>query len=100
MAGNDPNHLGLVAAVRLTTPLKAFFGEGDVAPDAGQKSNLKPILIMVAGSSRQRGVRQIFLPEAWTYQNSFSVQEREDATDTDLLRLVSLYNTGPMPFER
>jgi hypothetical protein len=98
-AGNDPNHLGLVAAVRLTTPLKAFFGEGDVAPDATQKSILKPAFIM-DGSGRQRGVRQIFLPDAWTYQSSFSVLEREDTTDSDLIRLVRLYKTGPMPFEQ
>lgn len=96
---NSPGHMGLVAVVRTVTPLKAFFGEGDVAPDASQKTNLKPVFIADERGLR-RGVRQIFLPQAWTYQPSFSVIEREAMTDSDLIRLCRAYSPGPYPFEK
>jgi hypothetical protein len=95
---NSPDHLGLVAAVRLASPIQAFFGEGDAAPDASQKQNLKPVFI-TDGSGLRRGVRQVFLPEAWTYQSSFTVLERECPTDVDVIRLARQHSSGPLPFE-
>jgi hypothetical protein len=94
----SPGHLGLVAAVRLIAPLKAFFGAGDVAPDASQKEVLKPVQIG-DGAGSWRGVRQVYLPEAWTYQASFTVLERDIPTDVNLIRVVKAHDSGPLPFE-
>lgn len=96
--GCSPDHLGLVASVRLTTPLQAFFGEGDVAPDASQKQNLKPIFITDA-QGRRRSARQLLLPEAYKYQPSFAVLERECPTDVNLIRLTDEHGRAPLPFE-
>ncbi|MGA0601506.1 hypothetical protein ACO2Q3_12455 [Caulobacter sp. KR2-114] len=96
--GNDAGHLGLVTAVRLTTPLKAFYGEGDVAPNDAQTHTLKPVAIFVGG--RQRGVRQVFIPSARTYSASFRIAERDGHSDSDLVRMARQYDQGPAPFER
>jgi hypothetical protein len=95
---NSPDHLGLVAAIELKQGLKAMYGEGDVAPDASQKSNLKPIRL-TDDLGRQRGVYQLFLPEAWNYASQFIVLERDCPTDSDLVRLAKRYDTGPLSFE-
>ena len=96
--GNSPGHLGLLAAVRLTAPLKAYFGEGDAAPDASQRANLKPIHINDQ-AGRRRGVRQLFLPEAWAYQPSFAVIERNASTDRDLARIARAHGGARLTFE-
>ncbi len=97
-AGNSPAHMGFSAAVRLSQPLKAYHGEGDVAPDATQTQNLKPVGI-TDRRGRRRGARQVFLPECWLYQDAMLILEREVPSDTDLPRLVAAYNKDPLPFE-
>ncbi len=85
-------------AVRLSQPLTAYHGEGDVAPDAAQTQALKPVGI-TDRHGRRRGARQVFLPECWRYQAAIVILEREVPSDTDLPRLVAAYNKGPLPFE-
>jgi hypothetical protein len=66
---NSPQHLGLFFAVRLAAPLKAYHGEADHAPDAGQTQVQKAGNI-IDELGRQRRVRQIMLPRPWEYKAS------------------------------
>ena len=94
----SPSHMGLAAAVQTTKLLTAFFGVGDVAPDATQQEVLKPVGIADCKGVR-RGVRQIFLPETRTYTSCFTIFERDVPSDTDLIRLVRAGSLEPTPFE-
>lgn len=64
---NNPLHLGMFVAVRLTVTLKGYHGEGDHAPDASQTQAQKAVYI-VDKSGRQRRARQIMLPKPWEYE--------------------------------
>jgi len=97
-ANNSPLHLGLVTAVRTTCTLLAFYGEGKDAPNSSQTENLKPVVITDKSGLRRRA-RQLFLPKPGTYQSAFNLIEQGRPTDSDLIRLVKKYDTGPLPFE-
>lgn len=53
-------------ACQLTCSLKAYYGEGDHAPDGAQQNVQKAVRI-IDGSGRHRFVRQVFIPNAWEY---------------------------------
>ena len=97
--GNSPLHLSSFIVVKLADDLKAYHGEGDVAPDATQTQAQKPVLIMDSATSRQRGARQIFLPKPWEYQ-SLLPQMLTGTGSSSLLAAVAAVGQGPLPFER
>lgn len=97
-SGGNPGHLGLLTVIRLTRPLSAYYGEGDVAPSAAQDQTLKPVQIMDS-RRRLRGVRQVFLPVPWKYPGSFSELQNGGSSDSDLLGMVRRYQSSPLPFE-
>ena len=66
-SGNNPLHLGMFFAVRLSVEFKAYYGEGDHAPDESQTQVQKAVYI-VDESGRQRRGRQVMLPGAGTYR--------------------------------
>ncbi len=68
-AGATADHLGLLTVIRLSRPLEAYQGEGDVAPNAAQDRTLKPVQI-TDEHGRRRGCRQLFLPALWNYQSA------------------------------
>jgi hypothetical protein len=96
-AQGTPLHLGTFLVARLNDPLKAYFGEGDHAPDATQKSVQKAIRI-IDHTGNQRLGRQVFLPKAWTYKASFP-RISGGTSDTDLLNTLRRTNTNRLPFE-
>jgi hypothetical protein len=96
-SGNSPQHLGRFLVVRLAEPLKAYYGEGDVAPDASQRQVQKGVLI-IDRNKRHRRPRQVFLPKPWEYQQALpSIQEGD--TDIGLLSALRAYGRGPLSFE-
>ena len=72
---NNPLHLGMFFAVRLSADLKAYHGEGDHAPDASQTQVQKAVYIIDA-SGRLRRPRQIMLPKAWEFKASLPQNRR------------------------
>lgn len=96
-ASNSPLHLAQFVSIRLNEPLKAYHGEGDHAPDATQTSNQKAYQI-IDSSGVQRGVRQLYIPELWTYQAAFTYMSHYP-TDTVLIGAVERHRRGPLPFE-
>lgn len=97
-AGANPDHLGLLNVIRMTRLLEAYYGEGDVAPNAAQDQTLKPVQI-TDEHGRRRGCRQLFLPGLWNYQSAFVELQQGLSSDVDLTRIVRQYLTGPLPFE-
>ncbi len=95
--GFSPDHLGKFVVVRLAEPLKAFHGEGDVAPNAAQTQVQKAVAIMDR-SGRQRYGRQVFLPKPWEYTGMFA-ELLTGVTDSGLLSALTRYHRGPLYFE-
>lgn len=95
--GNSPDHLGRFWVARIMQPLLALSGEGDHAPDASQTANQKTALI-IGADGRQRGVRQLFLPQAWTYQDAFH-EVSDGVTDRDLLPAIAALGGKRLHFE-
>jgi hypothetical protein len=90
--------LELFIVIQLQQPMKAYFGEGDVAVDKAQKKVLRPVMISDSQGHR-RGVRQLFLPELWNYQTAFKKLRRGLSSDGDLIAAASAYGTRKLPFE-
>jgi hypothetical protein len=94
---HKPGHLGRFWVVQLREHLMAYFGEADDAPGSGQAAMQKAGRI--AGSDGfQRRVRQIFLPKAWEYAESFSGLS-EHLTDATLLRAIHEHRGSALYFE-
>jgi hypothetical protein len=82
---------------RTTCEVMAFYGDGDVAPSADQRSVLKPVQIADASGTR-RGARQLYLPKLWTYDKAITIIE-EGASDSDLLAALTRQSNGALYFE-
>lgn len=82
---------------RTTCEIMAFYGDGDVAPSADQRSVLKPVQIADASGTR-RGARQLFLPKLWTYDTAISIIE-DGSSDSDLLAALARQSNGALYFE-
>lgn len=95
--GKSPLHLGTFLVAKLKDPLKAYFGEGDHAPDASF-ANMQKAVRIIDHTGRQRMGRQVFLPKAWTYKASFPTVHR-GRSDSDLIDALSKYGTRRLPFE-
>lgn len=93
----DPRHLGRLLAVRLREPLHAYHGEGDVAPSGDQQEVLRGVMVSDP-AGRQRCVRQVFLPEPWTYRSAFG-EFGAFETDTHLEGVLGRYRRAPLYFE-
>lgn len=93
----SPSHLGRFVCVSTVRPLKAYYGEGDDAP-SGDKRSIQKAIRIVDKAGAQTLVRQIFLPQCWTYQSALSVVE-DDWTDSGLINTVRQRNRGPLGFE-
>ncbi len=96
-SGNSPLHLAQFVSIRLNEPLKAFHGVADHAPDAGYTDMQKAYKI-VDSHGVQRAVRQLYIPELWTYQAAFTYMSHYP-TDTVLVGAVERHRRGPLPFE-
>jgi len=94
--GNDPAHLRRFVIISLTEPLYAYHGEGDDAPGPRYADIQKAVPII--DNTRQRDVRQGFLPKPWTYTTA-SVDLGSYDTYIDLLGAIAKYRRGPMYFE-
>lgn len=97
-SNDNPLHLAQFVVIRLNEPLKAYYGEGDHAPDSSQTRVQKAIRIIDA-KGVQRCVRQVFIPELWRYPVAIT-DLGHHPTDTVLLGAVEKYRRPPLPFER
>jgi len=95
--GNSPLHMGMFFVVRLAASLKAYHGEGDVAPDASQTQVQKPVYIMDE-HGRQRRARQIMLPKPWEYKASLP-RTLGPISSQHLPVAVSHYSSQRLAFE-
>ena len=95
--GNSPLHMGSFIVVSATMPFKAYFGEGDHAPDATQTQVQKTAMI-IDGAGRQRAARQIFLPHAWDYKADLPCIGGGTG-ERLLLDAVAAYRGQRLPFE-
>jgi hypothetical protein len=87
----------MFVVIRLTEPLAAYYGEGDVAPDQTYASVQKPVRI-INNKGQQRGVRQIFLPKPWEYQVAFT-DLGHHPTDQVLPGAIERHRRAPLYFE-
>lgn len=81
--------------VRTREPVQAMYGPGDVAVSGDQTTALKPFRL---GDGQPP--RQLFLPRAWTYRDSFEeLRQSGGDTDSGLARALAGLPRVRLPFE-
>jgi hypothetical protein len=93
----SPDHLGRFVCATPTVALTAYFGVGDDAPSEDKRSVQKAVKILGPGGA-QLGVRQIFFPNCWEYQDRFAVLD-SGWTDSNLLPSLRKHRQGRLDFE-
>lgn len=84
--------------VSLREPLLAMYGEGDEVCVANY-SRVHKVSRIFDEHGRHRPVRQVFVPEAWSY-SSCMVRLADGVTDHDLLGTLDQLRYQPLAFER
>lgn len=90
------DHLGKFWVARVVKPMHAFYGEGEVAPNADQSQSLRPV--QIDDGTRRRNATQIFLPKLWTYKSAL-LEIGRGKTDTNLSSYVKAYSAQKLHFE-
>lgn len=97
--GGEDSQLSLFHAAKTKSPMYAYYGEGDAASTKGYGRVIKPIRLS-DGKGGYSSARQIFLPDPWTYRDSFELLTGDGgSTDYALPRLVGGQNWTKLPFE-
>jgi hypothetical protein len=94
---DDPGHLGRFWFARTAAPLRAYYGEGDHAPDSTQ-TQIQKVMQIIDETQKQRPARQLFFPEARTYGSAF-VELTDGASDTELSSALKRFPGSRLPFE-
>ena len=84
--------------VSLREPLLAMYGEGAEVCFADY-SKVQKVVRIFDERGRHRPVRQVFIPEAWSYASCL-VRVADGDTDQELLGALDLLRYQPLPFER
>ena len=94
---NSPDHLGRFWIARVKSPLWAYYGEGDEAPDESKKQVQKAVKILGKGGA-QIGVNQVYLPKLWEYASSLE-EIADEWTDAGLSSAVRAHVRQKLDFE-